>query len=139
MKWLYKNNITNIWYQLNRYVCIFFLCAIPLSPPLQVIPKCIYHKLWLKVDFHNCPTTFADQQGGNKPLHADVERSRHIHVFVKFSKNSEIIHFMSIFGISMKKCIKMSTNKPMFAPVVLEIAYDIFINKTVETCSLARM
>ena len=39
-----------------------------------------------------------------------------------------MLRFMSIFKISMEigKYIKMSTSKPMFGPVVLEITYMIY-------------
>ena len=45
--------------------------------------------------------------------------------FQKIGKNSQIVkHCIHIWN-QHAKCIKMNTNKPMFGPVVLEIACDI--------------
>ena len=50
-------------------------------------------------------------------------------IFVrKFHKNFRIVEYCAYVWTQNRKCIKMSTNKPMFGLVVL-IACDIFINK----------
>ena len=58
----------------------------------------------------------------------------------KFSKKIKIVKSGAYIWNQHGKYIKMSTNKPIFDPVVLEIAYDIFINNrrhllSIETCS----
>ncbi len=50
--------------------------------------------------------------------------------FQKIFKNFRIVKYCIHIWHKHGKCIKMNTNKPMFGPVVLEIACDIFINKT---------
>ena len=47
-----------------------------------------------------------------------------------FPKISALLNIEPIIWYQHGKCIRMSTNKPIFGPVVLEIAWDIFINKT---------
>ena len=48
-------------------------------------------------------------------------------IFRNFVKNVKIVTFHAHIWNQHEKCIKMSTNKPMFGPVVLEIVI-FFIN-----------
>ncbi len=53
------------------------------------------------------------------------------------SNYSQFLNVKSIFDTSMTKCIKMSTNKAMFGPVVLDIARGVLMNSSFKTYSCA--
>ncbi len=55
--------------------------------------------------------------------------SNGVEIFHKIFKNFRNFIFHVHIWNQHEKYIKMDTNKPMFGPVVLEIACDIFVNK----------
>ncbi len=62
---------------------------------------------------------------------ANGENRRHLHFWRKFFKNFRIFKNGGHICNQHDKCSQMSTNKPMFGPVVVEIACNIFIYKDV--------
>ncbi len=61
-----------------------------------------------------------------------LDNNNSLHEFSEnFQKCLRIVKYCGHIWNEHGKCIKMSTNMPMFGPVVLKTIYDIFINKNI--------